>query len=97
MAAKARASALLGTVQLVTAAAVIGIVGVVSDGSVLRMLLLIAGCGAVAFVIGLFTLTRVPQVVPAAAEYNHARGDCAVGHVGFHPANHEMEHQTAAS
>ena len=54
--------------RLLLYSAVIGIVGVVSDGSVLRMLLLIAGCGAVAFVIGLFTLTRVPQVVPAAAE-----------------------------
>jgi DHA1 family bicyclomycin/chloramphenicol resistance-like MFS transporter len=62
------ASALLGTVQLITAALVISIVGVVSDGSVLRMLLMIAGCGAVAFVIGLLTLTRVPQAVPAAAE-----------------------------
>jgi len=62
------ASALLGTIQLITAAGVIGIVGLVSDGSVLRMLLLIAGCGAVAFVVGLLTLTRAPQPVPVAAE-----------------------------
>ncbi len=62
------ASALLGTIQLTTAAAVIGIVGLVQDGSVLRMVVMIAGCGTIAFLFGLVTLNRAPQPVPAAAE-----------------------------
>jgi DHA1 family bicyclomycin/chloramphenicol resistance-like MFS transporter len=62
------ASALLGTIQLIVAAGIIGIVGVISDGSVLRMVLMIAGSGAVAFVFGLLTLIRAPQAVPAPAE-----------------------------
>jgi DHA1 family bicyclomycin/chloramphenicol resistance-like MFS transporter len=62
------ASALLGTIQLVVAASIIAVVGVVQDGSVLHMLLPIAACGTVAFVFGLVTLTRSPQAIPAPAE-----------------------------
>jgi MFS transporter, DHA1 family, multidrug resistance protein len=62
------ASALLGTIQLVTAASVIALVGLISDGTVLRMVLIIAGCGSVAFIMGLLTLGRSPQPVAAPAE-----------------------------
>jgi DHA1 family bicyclomycin/chloramphenicol resistance-like MFS transporter len=62
------ASALLGTIQLVTAALVIAIVGLVSDGTVLPMVLIIAGCGSVALVMGLLTLTGAPKAMPQPAE-----------------------------
>jgi DHA1 family bicyclomycin/chloramphenicol resistance-like MFS transporter len=62
------ASALMGTIQLITAAAAIGLVGLISDGTVLRMVLIIAGCGTAAFVIGLMTLGRAPQPLAAPAE-----------------------------
>jgi DHA1 family bicyclomycin/chloramphenicol resistance-like MFS transporter len=62
------ASALLGTIQLIVAASVIGLVGVVQDGSVLRMMLPIVGCGTIAFLFGLMTLVRPPQALPAPAE-----------------------------
>jgi DHA1 family bicyclomycin/chloramphenicol resistance-like MFS transporter len=62
------ASALLGTIQLVTAAAVIAVVGLVSDGTVLPMVLIMAGCGAVALVMGLLSLTGGPKPAAQPAE-----------------------------
>jgi DHA1 family bicyclomycin/chloramphenicol resistance-like MFS transporter len=62
------ASALLGTIQLVTAAAVIAVVGLVSDGTVLPMVLIMAGCGATALVMGLLALTGAPKAAPQPAE-----------------------------
>jgi len=62
------ASALLGTIQLIVAAAIIGVVGIASDGTVLRMLLIITVCAAIAFVFGLLSLVRAPHVVAAPAE-----------------------------
>ncbi len=61
------ASALMGTLQLLTAAVVIGIVGAVSGGTVLLMLVTMAICAVVAFALGLMTLTG-PERVPAPAE-----------------------------
>jgi DHA1 family bicyclomycin/chloramphenicol resistance-like MFS transporter len=62
------ASAMLGTIQLIVAASIIGFVGVFSDGTSLRMVVMIAGCGAVAFVFGLLTLVRTPAPLAAPAE-----------------------------
>jgi DHA1 family bicyclomycin/chloramphenicol resistance-like MFS transporter len=61
------ASALMGTLQLVAGAAVVGIVGTFSNGAVLPMVSAIVACAAVAFVLGRLTLGR-HQPVPAAAE-----------------------------
>ena len=61
------ASALMGTLQLVAGAAIVGIVGAVSNGTVLPMVSAIVFCAAGAFVLGRLTLAR-PEVLPAAAE-----------------------------
>jgi DHA1 family bicyclomycin/chloramphenicol resistance-like MFS transporter len=61
------ASALMGTLQLVAGAAVVGIVGAFGDGEVLPMVTAIVVCAAAAFILGRLTLGR-PEPVPAAAE-----------------------------
>jgi DHA1 family bicyclomycin/chloramphenicol resistance-like MFS transporter len=62
------ASALLGTLQLVVGAVVIGIVGAFSTGRPLPMVLGMFGCGVAAFILGRLTLARSlhPEVAPAA-------------------------------
>ena len=61
------ASALLGTLQLLTGAAVVAVVSGLSDGSPLPMVTAIAACAAVAFAISRGTLSG-GEPVPAAAE-----------------------------
>ncbi len=61
------ASALIGTVQLLTGAVVLGIVGRFSDGTVLPMVTAIAACAAAAFALGRLTLAGGGPV-PAVAE-----------------------------
>jgi DHA1 family bicyclomycin/chloramphenicol resistance-like MFS transporter len=60
------ASALLGTLQLVTGAVVIAVVGLFLDGTALPMVAGVAGCAIAAFVLGQGTLgRRRPVEVPA--------------------------------
>ena len=62
------ASALMGTLQLVVAAGVIGIVGEFTTGSPLPMVLAMVVCALIAFLIGRLTLSRrapVPEAQPA--------------------------------
>jgi DHA1 family bicyclomycin/chloramphenicol resistance-like MFS transporter len=61
------AAALMGTLQLVTGAVVVGVVGVFSNGTVLPMVTAIVFCAAVAFLLGRVTLAR-SEPVPVAAE-----------------------------
>jgi DHA1 family bicyclomycin/chloramphenicol resistance-like MFS transporter len=61
------ASALMGTLQLVVGAGVIGIVGAFSNGRPLPMVLGMAGCAVVAFVLGRVTLVHRVEAAPAAA------------------------------
>lgn len=61
------ASALMGTLQLLAGAAVVGIVGTFSTGAVLPMVTAIAICAAAAFALGRATLRR-SEMLPAAAE-----------------------------
>jgi DHA1 family bicyclomycin/chloramphenicol resistance-like MFS transporter len=61
------ASALMGTLQLVAGAVVVGIVGSFSAGAVLPMVAAIVACALVAFGLGRVTLGRYLPV-PAAAE-----------------------------
>lgn len=61
------AAALMGTLQLVTGAVVVGVVGVFSNGTVPPMVTAIVFCAAVAFVLGRLTLAR-NHPVPVAAE-----------------------------
>ena len=61
------AAALMGTLQLVTGAVVVGIVGAFSTGEVLPMVLPIAVCALIAFVLGRLTLGRA-EAVPQPAE-----------------------------
>ena len=60
------AAALMGTLQLVTGAVVVGVVGGFSNGTVLPMVAAIVFCAIVAFILGRATLVRTP--VPVAAE-----------------------------
>lgn len=60
------ASALMGTLQLVTAAVVMGVVGSFFDGTAQPMVIGIAACAAIAFVLTRLTLRIDPQ--PVAAE-----------------------------
>ena len=62
------AAALMGTLQLVCGAVVVGIVGVFSNGTVLPMVTAIAICAAIAFGLGRVTLDRRAQTLPVAAE-----------------------------
>ncbi len=62
------AAALLGTLQLVTGAIIIGVVGLASDGTVLPMAAAMAGCATAAFVVGRLTLSGRRPVPAAAAE-----------------------------
>ena len=59
------AAALMGTLQLMVGAIVVGIVGVFSNGNVLPMVSAIAACAAIAFALGRVTLTG-REVVPGA-------------------------------
>jgi len=59
------ASALMGTLQLVIAAVVIGIVSAFASGGALPMVVAMVVCALIAFVFGRITLTR-PAAVPAA-------------------------------
>lgn len=61
------ASALMGTLQLLLGAAVVGIVSAFSVGAVLPMVAAMVVCALGAFVLGRLTLAR-PQAAPAAAE-----------------------------
>ena len=61
------ASALMGTFQLVTAAVVMGVVGSFFDGTAQPMVIGIAACALIAFVLTRLTL-KVPAAQPAAAE-----------------------------
>jgi DHA1 family bicyclomycin/chloramphenicol resistance-like MFS transporter len=61
------AAALMGTLQLLAGAAVVGIVGSFSAGAVLPMVTAIVLCAAAAFALGRLTLRRYAPV-PAAAE-----------------------------
>jgi DHA1 family bicyclomycin/chloramphenicol resistance-like MFS transporter len=57
------AAALMGTLQLICGAVVVGIVGVFSNGTVLPMAIAISACAAVAFILGRLTLdTRTEPV-----------------------------------
>jgi DHA1 family bicyclomycin/chloramphenicol resistance-like MFS transporter len=60
------AAALMGTLQLVTGAVVVGVVGVFSNGDVLPMVLAIVFCAATAFLIGRVTLSRAEPVAQPA-------------------------------
>lgn len=62
------ASALMGTLQLVTAALVMGVVGAFFDGTAKPMVLGIVACAVVAFVLTQMTLRRKPTMAAAAAE-----------------------------
>ena len=59
------ASALMGTMQIVLGAIVIGIVGAFTTGQVLPMAAGMSACALAAFVLGRFTLGRSPQPVHA--------------------------------
>jgi DHA1 family bicyclomycin/chloramphenicol resistance-like MFS transporter len=60
------AAALMGTLQLVTGAVVVGVVGVFSNGDVLPMVLAIVFCAATAFLIGRVTLSGAEPVAQPA-------------------------------
>ena len=60
------ASALMGTLQLVTAAVVMGVVGAFFDGTAKPMVIGIALCAIVAFALTQVTLRRAPMVAAAA-------------------------------
>ncbi len=62
------AAALMGTIQLVVAALMMGVVGFFQTGTQLPMVSAIAACSLIAFVIGRFTLGRHRRDVPVAAE-----------------------------
>lgn len=62
------ASALMGTLQMVTGAVVMAVVGLFLDGTALPMIIGIAACGVIAFTLAQVTLGRRRRVVPAAAE-----------------------------
>jgi DHA1 family bicyclomycin/chloramphenicol resistance-like MFS transporter len=62
------ASALGGTLQMVTGAVMIGVATVFFDGTALPMVATIALCATGAFVLSRLTLTRHHQVCPAPAE-----------------------------
>lgn len=61
------ASALMGTLQLIAGAAIVGVIGAFSNGTVLPMVTAIVTCAAAAFVLGRVTLRR-GEILPAAAE-----------------------------
>jgi len=59
------ASALYGTLRLVTGAIIVAVVGAVYDGTAVPMVTAIAGCGIVAFVVGRVTLPQREAVAAA--------------------------------
>jgi len=60
------AAALMGTLQLVAGAVIVGIVGVFSNGTQLPMLTALVACAAIAFVLGRVTLIRRETAAVAA-------------------------------
>ncbi|WP_018183492.1 multidrug effflux MFS transporter [Kaistia granuli] len=62
------ASALMGTLQMVTGAVVMAVVGLFLDGTALPMVAGIAACGVIAFTLAQLTLGRRGRVVAAPAE-----------------------------
>lgn len=62
------ASALMGTLQMVTGAVVMAVVGLFLDGTALPMIAGIAACGVIAFTLAQVTLGRRRRVVAAPAE-----------------------------
>ena len=62
------ASALMGTLQLVTAAVVMGVVGSFFDGTARPMVIGIAACAVVAFALTRLTIKPSRAAMPAAAE-----------------------------
>jgi len=62
------ASALMGTLQMVTGAIMMAVVGLFIDGTALPMVSGIAACGIIAFTLGQLTLGRRRRVVEAPAE-----------------------------
>lgn len=62
------ASALMGTLQLVTAAVVMGVVGSFFDGTARPMVVGIAACAVIAFALTRLTIRPAPAAMPAAAE-----------------------------
>jgi DHA1 family bicyclomycin/chloramphenicol resistance-like MFS transporter len=57
----------MGTLQLLSGVTIVGIVGAVSDGTVLPMVSAISACALAAFLLGRLTL-RGHQHAPQAAE-----------------------------
>jgi DHA1 family bicyclomycin/chloramphenicol resistance-like MFS transporter len=62
------ASALMGTLQMVTGAIMMAVVGLFINGTALPMVSGIAACGIIAFTLGQVTLGRRARVVEAPAE-----------------------------
>lgn len=62
------ASALMGTLQLVTAAVVMGVVGSFFDGTARPMVIGIAACAVAAFALTRLTIKPATRAMPAAAE-----------------------------
>jgi DHA1 family bicyclomycin/chloramphenicol resistance-like MFS transporter len=62
------ASALMGTLQMVTGAVMMAVVGLFIDGTALPMVSGIATCGIVAFTLGQLTLGRRRRVIEVPAE-----------------------------
>ncbi|ODT17471.1 MAG: Bcr/CflA family drug resistance efflux transporter [Kaistia sp. SCN 65-12] len=62
------ASALMGTLQMVTGALMMAVVGLFIDGTALPMVSGIAACGIIAFTLGQLTLGRRARIVEAPAE-----------------------------
>ena len=61
------ASALLGTLQLIAGVAVVGIMGAISNGTVLPMVSAIFGCATIVFLLSAFVLNGGEPVPEAAA------------------------------
>ncbi len=62
------AAALMGTLQLVAGAVVVGIVGAVSNGTQLPMVAAIFTCAVIAFTLGRLTLANRPEIAAAVPE-----------------------------
>ncbi|MEJ0013373.1 MAG: multidrug effflux MFS transporter [Bauldia sp.] len=62
------AAALMGTLQLVAGAVVVGLVGAFSNGAVLPMVTAIVACALVAFILGMITLRKGAPEVEVEAE-----------------------------
>lgn len=58
------ASALMGTVQFVTASSVIGITSLFTDGTAVPMIATIAACAAIILILAIVTLRQTPAIEP---------------------------------